>query len=1069
MCKTCWDVVHKEFYMGGHKPIPYDFYQIVNGQISMNAGEAEFIDDGERSTLAFVNPIDFKLNFGRSYYELGGALKPTDQPAVVSFVGPTGAGKSLLLRMLMVLMTPENFPAGQMFGLPIPGSANAQSTSSDIHLYLTKLGCEENVPLIFLDAEGTSGNLEPKGLGYFFKSFASFLYGSVNNNSYLQKRRDHVENSYPKVQYLFSDIICYVTDCSWKRRQSIVENLLSWATKGVTGIVNIHVKPKLFIVFNKAEYDNVMSQNATSEFFEGIEPVKSEICNYYYEPEVILIPNACLQLADSQKKIEYLKAAITSNCKTIRDARKGAGYLRTTKTLRRTLYQAVVSLNCPEDGSIHIENGSPQENPISAHLENFFMQCLDRFGYDQAVKMLKCRLRDIPFIHTLRTVDVGLPCGPIARLISEKKNVPVEPIELPQKQEMENFMNDEDVEESSTPPDIPRWNHILESLDQFASSAAPCGAAHTFDSMNGPIDVRCECTRRPHAFHAAKRSYKVDNRYFLKLLGSITELPASWDNQLDGPSPEPLDLYLHACRQLFQFPRWTEEIIFKNHYARISSYGQEHKVLATMLSTCLGCVLAAPSERLECGHVLCSDCCEEMYKYKGNCCPICDMKVNWKKKELKKEMGYRILCLDGGGVRGIVELVALKHIEKALEIPFKYLFDAIFATSTGSVLLAALCFTNAKWVKDVEPVTDRLVQAVFTKREKNSWIDYITAFWRGYIYDPAKFDSSLSELDLKRPMLFCNDDIKIGFTSCLYETDLPAVLFTNYNRDLKSSDPMHRLNYREYTVRDAVRASSAAGFYFPPFLQETTGYVFTDGGMQNNCPALIALEEAQQLWPHHKCDILLSLGTGSYHPFDEKQHDIVNITSITGFLHSAVDLTTSTKRIWDQVLVHHPHTAMRIDPKLSEKIGLDEVSKLETLRLDAESYLKSHDGTRLLSSVTTRLYCSLFYIEPLALPYGSITFMVKSRITIPMKSRKILKMFRFSFSHDISQEITQQEIQSDNKFQQTGEFEMKVEIKSLPAIRPLTLKGRVFVEMNREVYEWPISGEEYVLTVLSEL
>ncbi len=50
--------------------------------------------------------------------------------------------------------------------------------------------------------------------------------------------------------------------------------------------------------------------------------------------------------------------------------------------------------------------------------------------------------------------------------------------------------------------------------------------------------------------------------------------------------------------------------------------------------------------------------------------------------------GVRVLALDGGGIRGIVELVLLRSIDDAvgLEIPVRDMVDLIVGTSTGKLI-----------------------------------------------------------------------------------------------------------------------------------------------------------------------------------------------------------------------------------------------------------------------------------------------------------------------------------------------------------------------------------------------
>lgn len=51
---------------------------------------------------------------------------------------------------------------------------------------------------------------------------------------------------------------------------------------------------------------------------------------------------------------------------------------------------------------------------------------------------------------------------------------------------------------------------------------------------------------------------------------------------------------------------------------------------------------------------------------------------------------YRLLCLDGGGIRGIVLVQMLLEIEKLAQTPVHHMFDWVAGTSTGGILALAL-------------------------------------------------------------------------------------------------------------------------------------------------------------------------------------------------------------------------------------------------------------------------------------------------------------------------------------------------------------------------------------------
>jgi len=58
----------------------------------------------------------------------------------------------------------------------------------------------------------------------------------------------------------------------------------------------------------------------------------------------------------------------------------------------------------------------------------------------------------------------------------------------------------------------------------------------------------------------------------------------------------------------------------------------------------------------------------------------------------KVKGGQRILCLDGGGVRGLVQIEILRQIEEATGKRIPELFDWIVGTSTGGIIALAMVY-----------------------------------------------------------------------------------------------------------------------------------------------------------------------------------------------------------------------------------------------------------------------------------------------------------------------------------------------------------------------------------------
>jgi hypothetical protein len=111
--------------------------------------------------------------------------------------------------------------------------------------------------------------------------------------------------------------------------------------------------------------------------------------------------------------------------------------------------------------------------------------------------------------------------------------------------------------------------------------------------------------------------------------------------------------------------------------------------------TCLCCLLRAPEKVFSCGHSICDTCVrtfgkkksEERNSFSFSHCILCGEQN--KKADISLTpftAGVRLLSLDGGGVRGVIPLVFLQHLEGSLsgfQVPFREFFDFVCGTSAG--------------------------------------------------------------------------------------------------------------------------------------------------------------------------------------------------------------------------------------------------------------------------------------------------------------------------------------------------------------------------------------------------
>lgn len=210
-------------------------------------------------------------------------------------------------------------------------------------------------------------------------------------------------------------------------------------------------------------------------------------------------------------------------------------------------------------------------------------------------------------------------------------------------------------------------------------------------------------------------------------------------------------------------------------------------------------------------------------------------------RETSLEKPYKILAVDGGGIRGAYTAQILAMLEN--ELHFLQYVDLFAGTSTGSILACGLAY-------GLTP--DELVTFYQTKAEQifvvNRSLFEILQLSAKYLTDPLK--QVLEEVispeetlaDLNKKVLCVSFDLYNPY----YNNWTPALL-DNYDQN----------SAEEVTVVDAILRSTAAPTYYPSY----QGYI--DGGMVANNPSMMALARAIEGANQTISNIrLLSIGTG---------------------------------------------------------------------------------------------------------------------------------------------------------------------------------------------------------------
>jgi len=226
---------------------------------------------------------------------------------------------------------------------------------------------------------------------------------------------------------------------------------------------------------------------------------------------------------------------------------------------------------------------------------------------------------------------------------------------------------------------------------------------------------------------------------------------------------------------------------------------------------------------------------------------------------------FRILSIDGGGLRGIVPLLILKKIEEIEGKKIHELFDLIIGTSTGGIIACGL--TATKDGKTPVLTIDNLIDLYTTKGntifpiKKNPITKIISKV-------NSVFNPSFSSKGLDGLLINYFGDMKLSNT-------LTPIIVTSY--DLKNNEVLmfksRKSNQYGYDVKlkDISRATSAAPTYLPSYEMEYggKGRICVDGGVYINNPSMAGVSDViRNKYGFSDLELsdicLLSLGTGVY-------------------------------------------------------------------------------------------------------------------------------------------------------------------------------------------------------------
>lgn len=225
---------------------------------------------------------------------------------------------------------------------------------------------------------------------------------------------------------------------------------------------------------------------------------------------------------------------------------------------------------------------------------------------------------------------------------------------------------------------------------------------------------------------------------------------------------------------------------------------------------------------------------------------------------------FKILAIDGGGVRGIVPARILQYLEEKTGKPICELFDLIVGTSTGALIALGLSIPALLSKGLVSKPRYRAEDLVnfYLKESKNIFPPSLgRKIWSGFGLWAPKYPREPLDKILKS--LFENHYLHDALVSVV----IPSYSLVNNSPTIfKSNRSLHEEVI--YKMSDVAGAATAAPTYFAPkFFTDNLGkwHIEIDGAVYANNPEELGISEALRLYPGLKPqDIeILSLGTGT--------------------------------------------------------------------------------------------------------------------------------------------------------------------------------------------------------------
>ncbi|TGJ68838.1 hypothetical protein EYR41_004922 [Orbilia oligospora] len=821
-------------------------------------------------------------------------------PSIASFVGPTGAGKSVLIRSIIYLSAPEG-EAWESIEAPVPGEQDSFcSTTGEVNLYPEPSSFGTKTPILLADCEGVEGSkpVATKHQKDWMK--LSRRYRIQNKEGRGLDRSSIVKNIYPRFLYIFSDVICYVTrdQRSWA---SATVQLLEWSSIGAEHTINQRTLPALIIILNNSsieneawvsddqdilrdqffatvkeeQNDNDSLRNLTMKYgetsIEGLFGRNYSSVHIHYTPQQGYGRLGSFEII--QRQNQRLLDRIKSDSRRVQEERAQSPDHFDSRQIPILTELAFNHLATGAEEPFDFE--SYRRKTVIPHDQTLHLRMAEFFG--------RCFKPGLLFGMPNCVPTLGINIMILGETLFSKHNMqPIDDLLLPS-----TFFSAETQQACK------------KALEYLYDENLPCGY---IDPKSGKRCVNTKSGHGPKGHQDRSGQYMQNGDY---VEDGKRVIPESFINSVKSYITDTIEKFrleglnrkkwrvLATAEHRKNMERLRESGIYPQP-GRAEEGDPFHES-----PICYGCLFRRPEYLLPCNHTVCEYCIRSysdstieatrMKRATGKhilkSCVICNTSIGegWPfEVSLRPPLsGCRVLSLDGGGVRVINQLVVLERLESCigLKLPIGDFFDLIVGTSTGGIAAIALGIFKTP-ATEFTPKFKGMCAKSFIPQyryrheqssggaNQASWLQYMwnffvptntstpvtTKFLQDPLYSAQLLERSFQDIiqgHEKRKFFGLRNHCRVAVTTT-FEGE--SRFIANY-----SFGGYGTYLFSNMSFSDVALCTSACPPYFPPHVDNRGAY--RDGGLKANNPIHLAATEAKALWAP-RYDIILSVGSG---------------------------------------------------------------------------------------------------------------------------------------------------------------------------------------------------------------